>query len=251
MGEAPLYCSVVHEHRKTVGGIALILTVILKSVRASVHIIAEWRAPLARFIIISKCGLALTALPAISAMAATCGSPTTSPTTLPALVTPGHGDDIGCTTMNTPKSAAAVLTAVKNARVISDPVNGTNNPKAIPGAIVHYSITITNTGTTPIDGGTIVITDPVPEGVVLSVASPKVQFMDGTPSSGLAFNPATDVSYSAHPGGGSPFTYAPAPDANGYDAAVRDLRIAPTGSMAGATAFGQPSITLEYSVRLN
>jgi uncharacterized repeat protein (TIGR01451 family) len=135
--------------------------------------------------------------------------------------------------------------------VISDPVNGTNNPKAILGAIVQYSITITNTGTAPVDGGTIVITDPVPANVVLSVASPKVQFMDGTPSSGLALNPATDVSYSTQPTGGSPFTYAPAPDASGYDVAVRDLRIAPTGSMAGATAFGQPSMTLGYSVRLN
>ncbi len=43
--------------------------------------------------------------------------------------------------------AAAVLTIVKASAVISDPFNGTTNPLAVPGAIVEYTITVTNIGT--------------------------------------------------------------------------------------------------------
>ncbi len=41
-------------------------------------------------------------------------------------------------------SAALVITKV--AAVVSDPVNGMTNPKAIPGAVVHYTLTVENTG---------------------------------------------------------------------------------------------------------
>lgn len=40
--------------------------------------------------------------------------------------------------------AGAVLTVAKTSRVVSDPVNFTNNPKAIPGATVEYCITVAN-----------------------------------------------------------------------------------------------------------
>ena len=39
---------------------------------------------------------------------------------------------------------AASLTAQKSSRVISDPVNGTTNPKMIPGAVVEYCISVGN-----------------------------------------------------------------------------------------------------------
>jgi uncharacterized repeat protein (TIGR01451 family) len=39
---------------------------------------------------------------------------------------------------------AASLTATKFSRVISDPVNGTTNPKMIPGAVVEYCIAVAN-----------------------------------------------------------------------------------------------------------
>ena len=41
---------------------------------------------------------------------------------------------------------AAVLAVAKLSRVVSDPVSGTTNPKAIPGAIVEYCITVNNSG---------------------------------------------------------------------------------------------------------
>lgn len=40
--------------------------------------------------------------------------------------------------------AGAVVDVAKSSRVVSDPVNGTNNPKAIPGATVEYCITVAN-----------------------------------------------------------------------------------------------------------
>jgi uncharacterized repeat protein (TIGR01451 family) len=43
-------------------------------------------------------------------------------------------------------TGTAILGVVKSSLVISDPFNGGANPKAIPGAIVTYTITISNTG---------------------------------------------------------------------------------------------------------
>lgn len=40
--------------------------------------------------------------------------------------------------------AGAIVTVAKTSRVVSDPVNGTTNPKAIPGATVEYCITVAN-----------------------------------------------------------------------------------------------------------
>lgn len=54
----------------------------------------------------------------------------------------------------------ANLTVTKTSSVISDPQNGTTNPKAIPGAILQYCITVTNP-----DSGTasnVVIGDTIP-----------------------------------------------------------------------------------------
>ncbi len=39
----------------------------------------------------------------------------------------------------------ANITVVKSSAVISDPLNGTTNPKRIPGAVIEYSIVVTNT----------------------------------------------------------------------------------------------------------
>jgi uncharacterized repeat protein (TIGR01451 family) len=54
----------------------------------------------------------------------------------------------------------ASLTVTKTSVVISDPVNGATNPKAIPGARVRYTITVTNSGSTA--AASIVLTDAIP-----------------------------------------------------------------------------------------
>jgi uncharacterized repeat protein (TIGR01451 family) len=55
---------------------------------------------------------------------------------------------------------AADISLTKLVSVISDPINDTTNPKAIPGAIVQYTLTIVNKGSLPASG--ISITDIVP-----------------------------------------------------------------------------------------
>lgn len=55
---------------------------------------------------------------------------------------------------------SAALAVTKTATVISDPFNNTTNPKAIPGAVVEYTISIQNSGTaaaTAVD-----VTDAIP-----------------------------------------------------------------------------------------
>lgn len=55
---------------------------------------------------------------------------------------------------------SATLTVVKTAVVVSDPFNITTNPKAIPGAIVEYTISIQNSGGAA--ATTVNVTDPIP-----------------------------------------------------------------------------------------
>ena len=58
---------------------------------------------------------------------------------------------------------AADVTVVKSSRVVSDPL-GSANPKAIPGAVIEYCISVANaTGSAPATG--IVITDTLPADV--------------------------------------------------------------------------------------
>ena len=56
---------------------------------------------------------------------------------------------------------AASLTATKTSRVISDPLNGSTNPKAIPGAVVEYCIAVANAAGSATAGG-ITISDTLP-----------------------------------------------------------------------------------------
>lgn len=51
--------------------------------------------------------------------------------------------------------SSAGLTVSKIVSVVSDPFNGTTNPKAIPGAVVEYVITITNGGGSDADSVSI------------------------------------------------------------------------------------------------
>lgn len=55
---------------------------------------------------------------------------------------------------------SADLQVAKINTVISDPFNGAVNPKAVPGALVRYSITVDNTGSA--DADAIALVDPIP-----------------------------------------------------------------------------------------
>jgi uncharacterized repeat protein (TIGR01451 family) len=58
--------------------------------------------------------------------------------------------------------SAPVLTVAKQSRVISDPVNGTTNPKFIPGALVEYCIVVSNAATASSAANSVGISDPLP-----------------------------------------------------------------------------------------
>lgn len=58
------------------------------------------------------------------------------------------------------------LTVSKSSTVLSDPVNGTANPKAIPGAIVRYCLIVTNPPGNP-TATAISLTDALPTGQVI------------------------------------------------------------------------------------
>jgi uncharacterized repeat protein (TIGR01451 family) len=150
----------------------------------------------------------------------------------------------------TPRRAA--LSIAKTATVISDPANGTTNPKSIPGSTQRYDVVVQNTGFGPADANSVVVTDPVPANTDLCVAvacGGPFQFVDGSPASGLSLA-ASGVTYSNQPGGGAPFTYVPVPNASGYDPAVTGIRIAPSGTMAAASASGAPNFTVRFRVRV-
>jgi hypothetical protein len=178
------------------------------------------------------------------------GSPTALPTSVPGTVTPAMGDVITCTVTNLKKPANANLTMIKSSLIVSDPVNGTTNPLAIPGALINYAITVANTGTLSVTSSSIFIDDPLPATVTFNNGI-AVGFTNGTPVSGLTFNLATDVKFSnlaATPTSFAACTYVPTA---GFDANVKHVCIRPSGTMAGGTGSGQPSFTVTFQVRVN
>jgi len=175
------------------------------------------------------------------------GTGTVLPTTVGGIITPRPGDVITCIITNT-RLNTAVLVILKTSTVISDPVNGTTNPKAIPGAIVEYTITVRNEGNRNVDASSIVILDQMPADMAFVPGTP-VTFTNGSTTSGLnTFSAAAMVRYASTPGTGGPFTYTPVGVA---DRNVRAIRIAPTGTMAAASsATSQPSFTIRFRARL-
>jgi uncharacterized repeat protein (TIGR01451 family) len=100
--------------------------------------------------------------------------------------------------------AASDIALVKSVAILSDPVNGTTNPKAIPGAVVEYTLTITNSGL--IAATDVVLSDAVPavfnfadayiETYTLGstdIASSVTTAVDGTTSVTTVTFPATDI----------------------------------------------------------
>lgn len=178
---------------------------------------------------------------------ATSGSTTALPNTVGGAITLRPGDTVTCTITNT-RRAIALLEISKTSTVISDPVNGTTNPKLIPGAVVEYAITVLNVGAGVVDASSIVLLDVMPPEMAFAVGTP-VTFTNGTPTSGLnAFNANTMVTYSQASGGAAPYTYTPT---GSFDPNVRGIRIAPTGTMAAATsATNRPNFTVRFRAQV-
>jgi len=150
---------------------------------------------------------------------------------------------------------------VKSVIAYSDPINGTTNPKAIPGAEMLYVIQVTNQGGGATDTDTVVIADPIPANTQMYVddlggaGSGPIVFVDGATPSGLSYtfiglsSPADDMDFSDD--GGSTYTYTPTPDVDGYDSAVSNIRVNPKGLFNGVSGGNNPSFELRFRVRVD
>ncbi len=187
----------------------------------------------------------------LTARAAVDGSPATLVTETVGAETPGAVDVVfgdGAGAGDAARDAAfgaddqyeirsAALTIAKTSTVISDPFNGTSSPRAIPGAVVEYAITITNNGAVPATGVTLV--DPVPANTT---------FASGQYNAGVS-----DVSITV--GATTTFCVAEAggTDTNG-DGCVRTgagaLSVGTAASSTVATGAGN-AVTVRFRVTIN
>lgn len=74
---------------------------------------------------------------------------------------------------------SAVISIAKSSAVISDPLNGTTNPIIIPGAVMEYTITVTNAAGSGATATSLQVTDD------LSAESSHIAFVADTYSSGV------------------------------------------------------------------
>lgn len=146
------------------------------------------------------------------------------------------------------------LTFAKSVVAYSDPVNVTTNPKAIPGAEMLYTITVTNSGYGAADNNTTVVTDPIPANMSMCVSTlcsnpPVVFSCSAAPACGLTYT-AANVTYSNQAGGGAPYSYSALPDAAGYDSVVTGVQINPAGIFNGASGGSNPSFSLALKMKI-
>lgn len=138
----------------------------------------------------------------------------------------------------------------KQSTTLSDPVNGNTNPKSIPGAIKEYSIVVSNTGEGEADANSFVINDEIPANSSLVVSglscANAVQFIDGTPSSGLSCG---TVEFSQD---GTNYGYTPVPAGpNNIDSTVKYLRIKPSGVFNAGSSGSAPNVAFKFRVELH
>lgn len=156
--------------------------------------------------------------------------------------------------------ASPDIVLLKTVSTQSDPVNGTSNPKAIPGAHMRYTLVATNQGGGTTDSDSVVVTDRVPAnteffvGDLGSPGSGPVLFFDGATASGLTYSfggladTGDDISFSNN--GGASFDYTPVPDGMGFDADVTHIRITPKGAFNAASGGSVPSFRLRLRVKV-
>jgi hypothetical protein len=137
----------------------------------------------------------------------------------------------------------ATLSITKVSSLISDPVNLANNPKAIPGALVEYLISVANNGTDATDANSVVVVDNGPADAKLcqiSRAGGPVVFADPG-GSGLTYSFASLASVGDSlefsNDAGVNWTHVPTADAQGCDPSVTSFRVRPDGGLGAGRSF--------------
>jgi uncharacterized repeat protein (TIGR01451 family) len=115
-----------------------------------------------------------------------------------------------------------------------------------PGSDVAYTLTVTNSGGSPVDLSSLVLTDVLPANVTFyngdyNPAVPGMGPFELTAGTSGVTLPAAGRAYSNN--NGSTYVYSPAA---GYDANVDAVRLTPSGSMAANSTF-----TVRFRARVN
>lgn len=158
-------------------------------------------------------------------------------------------------------AAADNLTITKTAAVISDQLGYTLTPRSLPGATVDYKVLYLNPSANLLKPVKNIVTDDfLPANVILRVSDiaaagkGPVEFLDGSLlGSGLGGSGLTYSFTALNNSGdsidffdGTAWGYVPVPDADGYDAKVRAIRIS-TGS---ATFVAGTQFQIRYRVKI-
>lgn len=142
---------------------------------------------------------------------------------------PGLGDGVE-TDQSGYQVSTAALAITKSVTVISDPFNDTTNPKAIPGAILEYSIVVVNSGTQ--DADDIVITDAI-DALLTFVAA--------------AYGANQDVRYDID---GGPFSYCDASDGDATDCDLAGATLTVGGAGLSLTVAAGETLTVSFRVEI-
>lgn len=158
------------------------------------------------------------------------------------------------------------ITLTKSVIVFSDPIhgiNGSNNfSKALPGAILTYTIKAQNIGQGVAENNSVWISDAIPDKTFMLVknfddisAQGPVIEQPVNPSSGLNYQFITldsnsdDIEFSDN--NGLDFDYSPSPDSEGIDKQITHFRINPTGVFqAPAAGESANQFSIKFRVQL-
>jgi uncharacterized repeat protein (TIGR01451 family) len=173
-----------------------------------------------------------------------------------------HGSDF----MLLVKHALPDIKVEKSITIYSDPIHGINSAgnysKALPGAILTYTIEATNTGEGVAENNSIWISDSIPANTYMVVNDYDAISGQGpvieqpiNPTSGLTYvftslNSTTDsIEFSDN--NGLSFDYPPTPDSDGIDKRITHFRINPTGTFqAPAAGESANQFSIKFRVQL-
>ncbi len=162
-------------------------------------------------------------------------------------VTPGScvADDLpqGCAVTPSIMPLAALLSVAKTMTVLCDPVNGSVNPKNIPGAVVRWTITVSNAGSTAVDLNSV--SNPIGSGlshdphlITGTGGAAACSSASGTPESGSGKGFKLSI-------GGTPVL-----PATGLRPAASYPRYFTSAADGDAASLAAGSVTIDYSLAL-
>lgn len=154
----------------------------------------------------------------------------------------------------------------KSVSIFSDPVHGEsssgNYSKALPGAVLTYTLEAANTGLGAAQNNSIWISDSIPSSTYMLVkdfdgipgTGPISEQLSPSPS-GLSYNfislgsESDDIEFSNN--NGTNYSYSPIPDSEGIDKNITHFRINPKGSfLAPSGTETATQFTLKFRVQL-